>query len=100
MSHLHSLGLLGLPHGTEWIALVVIGLLLFGKKLPGLARSVGASVVEFKKGIKGVKDDAEEQANAPAPKDPYRIAAKENKQVIETEATTVATKPVADAPAK
>ena len=38
--------------GPEWIVVVVILVLLFGaKKLPELARSVGRSTSEFKKGI-------------------------------------------------
>jgi sec-independent protein translocase protein TatA len=38
--------------GPEWIVVVVILVLLFGaKKLPELARSVGKSTNEFKKGL-------------------------------------------------
>jgi len=35
-------------------------LLLFGHRLPGLMRSMGRSVVEFKKGVQGIEDDAGE----------------------------------------
>jgi len=46
----------GLPGGWEWIIILFVVLLLFGsKKLPELARSIGKSISEFKKG----KDDAE-----------------------------------------
>ncbi len=38
--------------GPEWIVVLVILILLFGaKKLPELARSVGKSTSEFKKGM-------------------------------------------------
>jgi sec-independent protein translocase protein TatA len=38
--------------GPEWIVVLVILVLLFGaKKLPELARSVGRSTSEFKKGM-------------------------------------------------
>jgi sec-independent protein translocase protein TatA len=44
--------------GTWEIVLVlVIALLLFGTRLPKVARSLGQGVTEFKKGIKGVEDD-------------------------------------------
>lgn len=33
-----------------------IGVLLFGKKLPEIGRSFGRTIVEFKKGIKGMED--------------------------------------------
>lgn len=45
---------LGLP---EMIIFGIIALLLFGKRLPEVARSLGKGIVEFKKGIKGVDDE-------------------------------------------
>jgi len=47
--------------GLEFVIFLVIVLLLFGKKLPGLARSLGLSFTEFKKGVQGVEegDDAQ-----------------------------------------
>jgi len=39
-----------LPHGLDWIWIVLLVLLLFGpKKLPELARGLGKSLGEFKK---------------------------------------------------
>ena len=45
--------------GPELLIILVVVLLLFGaSKLPGLARSIGASTKEFKKGVEeGVDDD-------------------------------------------
>jgi sec-independent protein translocase protein TatA len=38
---------------TEWLLIICVAALLFGaKKIPELARSLGASVNEFKKGMK------------------------------------------------
>ncbi|MGA7271158.1 MAG: twin-arginine translocase TatA/TatE family subunit, partial [Acidimicrobiia bacterium] len=38
--------------GSEWLIILVIVALLFGaKKLPELARSIGASAKEFRKGL-------------------------------------------------
>lgn len=51
------LAVLGLPGGWEWIIILVIGLLLFGRRLPEVGRSVGRSIVEFKKGVKGIEDE-------------------------------------------
>lgn len=64
----------------EMIIVGIIALLLFGKKLPEVARSLGKGVVEFKKGLRGIEDDIdpnpysssryESSSNArPAPKD-------------------------------
>lgn len=40
-----------MPGGFEWIVILIVALLLFGKKLPEIMRGLGGSVREFKKGI-------------------------------------------------
>ncbi|MAB28421.1 MAG: hypothetical protein CMJ53_03960 [Planctomycetaceae bacterium] len=52
-----------MPSGWEWMALVVIGLLVFGRRLPEVGRSVGKSIVEFKKGIKGIEDEIDDESS-------------------------------------
>ena len=43
----------------ELLLILVIVLILFGaQRLPDLARSLGSSVKEFKKGVNELKDDA------------------------------------------
>ena len=43
----------------ELLLILVIVLILFGaQRLPDLARSLGSSVKEFKKGVNDLKDDA------------------------------------------
>lgn len=49
----------GMPGHFELLIVLFVALLLFGHRLPGLMRSAGRSVVEFKKGISGVEDDIE-----------------------------------------
>jgi len=44
--------------GPQHVLMVlIIGLLLFGKRPPEIGRSLGKSIVEFKKGLKGIEDD-------------------------------------------
>ncbi len=43
--------------------LLVLGLLLFGRRLPEVGRSLGRSIVEFKKGLKGVEEEIETEAS-------------------------------------
>ncbi len=58
----------GFPGGYEWIILLVLGLLIFGRRLPEVGRSLGKGIVEFKRGIKGIEDEIEtESSHAPAP---------------------------------
>src|SRR5947207_760386 len=55
-----------MPQGGEWIVILVIGLLLFGRRLPEVGRSLGKGIVEFKKGIKGLEDDIDEESSKPS----------------------------------
>jgi sec-independent protein translocase protein TatA len=41
----------------EMIIVMGIAVLLFGKRLPEVGRSLGKGIVEFKKGLNGVADD-------------------------------------------
>lgn len=61
------LAFFGLPGGTEIIVIGIIALLLFGSRLPKVAKSMGKSIVEFKKGIKGVQDEIEDASDDDAP---------------------------------
>ncbi len=58
-----AIAFFSLPGGPEWIIIGVVGLLIFGKKLPEVARSLGKSVVEFKKGLKAVEDEITSAGN-------------------------------------
>ena len=44
---------------TELLIIGFIVLILFGSRLPGVMRSLGQGVVEFKKGVQGVEEDKE-----------------------------------------
>ncbi len=50
-----------MPRGQEWLIILLVVLLLFGaRKLPDLARSLGASAREFRKGIEdGSKEESD-----------------------------------------
>ena len=47
----------------EWGVVLVVALLLFGKRLPDVMRSMGQGIVEFKRGIRGVEDDIESEVH-------------------------------------
>ena|ERR1051326_7618924 len=73
----------GLGSFDNPITLLIIGfiaLMVFGKRLPEVGKSLGKGIVEFKKGLKGVEDDIDQQSSKPAPtarqelppREPYR----------------------------
>lgn len=41
----------------EMLIVGVVAVLLFGKRLPEVGRSLGKGLVEFKKGLRGIEDD-------------------------------------------
>ncbi len=41
----------------ELVIILAIGLLLFGRKLPDVGRSLGKGIIEFKKGLKGIEEE-------------------------------------------
>ncbi len=53
--------------GWELGILLVLGLLIFGRRLPELGRSVGKTIVEFKKGLSGIESDVNSSSNTPTP---------------------------------
>lgn len=60
----------GFPNLGPWemVVLLIVALLLFGKRLPEVGRSLGKGIVEFKKGIKGIEDDLEDVSSTPTAK--------------------------------
>ncbi|HOW69610.1 MAG TPA: twin-arginine translocase TatA/TatE family subunit [Phycisphaerae bacterium] len=94
---------ISMPGGGEMIILGIIGLLIFGNRLPEVAKSLGKSVVEFKRGLSGVQDEIERSINTsqqtdvlPPPSAPSSSVPATTDSSVET-ATSSAESPVATA---
>ena len=64
----------------EVIVLLLVGVLLFGKKLPDVGRSLGKAVTEFKRGLAGLEEEVPGVSLTPAasshynaPRQPSRV---------------------------
>lgn len=62
-THQLTLGFLPNVGWTEMIVIGVILLLLFGRRLPEVGRSLGQGIVEFKKGLKDVTEDIKNETS-------------------------------------
>jgi sec-independent protein translocase protein TatA len=51
---------------TELLVLLAIALLLFGRRLPEVGRSLGKGIVEFKKGLRDIQEEVDTQTKEPA----------------------------------
>jgi sec-independent protein translocase protein TatA len=58
--HLQCVAFISMPGTGEWLVILFIGLLIFGRRLPEVARSLGKSVNEFKKGLRDFQASADE----------------------------------------
>lgn len=61
--HVQTIAFIQNIGGPEWMVILVIALLIFGRRLPEVARGLGKSVNEFKKGMREFQDSAEEAAS-------------------------------------
>lgn len=55
--------------GVNYMEILIVGaviLLLFGNRLPGLMRSLGRSVVEFKHGVREIEEEKDQSPKAPS----------------------------------
>ena len=58
----------------EILLLAVVALLIFGRRLPEVGKSLGKGIVEFKKGLAGIEDDIDGAA-ADAPRQKQQLDA-------------------------
>jgi sec-independent protein translocase protein TatA len=52
----------GAPGAMEMLILGIVAVLLFGKRLPEVGRSLGKGIMEFKKGLQGIEDEVQSAA--------------------------------------
>jgi len=92
----HPIFALGLPHGSEWLIILVLAVLFFGAdKLPKLAKGLGKSLGEFKK----AKEDFEKEVHSAAT-EPEKKPEQLGSGNVPTQVTSVPTASADDASKK
>lgn len=61
------------PSPLEMVVIGIVALLLFGKRLPEVGRSLGQTFVQFKRGLSGVQDEIEKAADEVESKEQAKI---------------------------
>jgi len=60
--------------GIDGFVILVIGLLIFGRRLPEVGKNLGKTIVEFKKGLSGTSEDKQASTfEEPPVEEPKRI---------------------------
>jgi len=81
----------------EWGVLALVGLLLFGRRLPEVGRGLGKSIVEFRKGIQGIEDEIEDASKKSASTEPKAAdqlpSAQSRSDVVQADARSVSQEP-------
>jgi sec-independent protein translocase protein TatA len=61
-SFLNILGFLHEPGAMQWLVILIVALLIFGRRLPEVARNLGRSISDFKKGMNDATDAKDDVA--------------------------------------
>jgi sec-independent protein translocase protein TatA len=48
----------------QYVLILIVALLLFGRRLPEMGKSLGKGIVEFKKGLAGIEEDVTQSGPA------------------------------------
>ncbi len=72
------LAVFGMPGWAEVVVIAAVGLLIFGRRLPEVGRSLGRGIVEFKKGLRGIEDEIEDASRNDQP-DRYKTLNREDR---------------------
>jgi sec-independent protein translocase protein TatA len=70
------------PGPMEMMIIAGIALLLFGKRLPEVARSMGKGIVEFKKGVSGIEDDVDQATYSSPPSSSPRPTVEDTQEPV------------------
>ena len=57
LNNLNTLAFIGGIGAMEITVLAILGVLIFGKRLPDVGKNIGRGIIEFKKGISGITDE-------------------------------------------
>ena len=71
----------------EAIILGLLGVLIFGKRLPEVGKSIGKGIVEFKKGLAGIEDDIDTAAKQPPKIEKHETPSVDTTTAEKTEST-------------
>lgn len=88
----------------ETALILLLALLLFGRRLPEVGKALGKGIVEFKRGVKGIEDEIESEANRPPerPRPPLTAAGEDARASFDPragdEAEHARSEPAAPAP--
>lgn len=82
----------------EILVILVLALLIFGRRLPEIGKGVGKSIVEFKKGLAGMEDEL--RIDNPSSTQPSNKQLHQNTTTTQDAASTQTRVPDQDTPSQ
>ncbi|MEK7466953.1 MAG: twin-arginine translocase TatA/TatE family subunit [Planctomycetota bacterium] len=93
----HSLAIFSGLGPVEFVALVILGILLYGKNLPTVARTLGRTIGEFKRQMREVEDSVRRQAFQEELKQAREVEERKDREKREREEKERAAAPAVEA---
>lgn len=82
------LALIGPIGWVEAIIIGMVGLLIFGRRLPEVGKGLGKSIVEFKKGLAGIEDDLSTDSPASGKRSSSTVVERQKPAIESSEAVS------------
>lgn len=51
------------PSGQEWIIILIVGIILFGRRLPEVGKQVGRTIIQLRQGMQKLRDEIDLDAD-------------------------------------
>jgi sec-independent protein translocase protein TatA len=51
------------PSGQEWIIILIVGIVLFGRRLPEVGKQVGRTIIQLRQGMQKLRDEIDLDAD-------------------------------------
>ena len=85
VAYTHNILAMWTPGPIELIVILIVAVLIFGRRLPEIARGMGKSLTEFKKGLKEAQNEVDDAVDTAVQDPPVQDSDSESAQGGQTD---------------